>query len=143
MAMNVGRGSGDDFDAPPDINTTPLIDVMLVLLIMLIVTIPLKTDAVTLQLSRGQSQPLTPPPAIAIDIDFDGSVSWNGRALTSKDDLEARLKSDVVALPDQPVLKIRPNRLASYKYVASVMAIAQRAGASKIGIIESAPAGAP
>lgn len=144
MAMNVGPGGGDEFDAPPDINTTPLIDVMLVLLIMLIVTIPLKTDAVSLQLSHGQAQPVAlPPPVVSIDIDFDGTVSWNGQVLAGKDDLEARLKSDVVALTDQPTLKIRPNRLASYKYVVSVLAAARRMGATKLGIVESAPAGAP
>lgn len=143
MAMNVGPGGGDEFDAPPDINTTPLIDVMLVLLIMLIVTIPLKTDAVTLQLSHGQAQPVTPPPPVSIDIAADGTISWNGQALAGKEALESRLKSDVVASSangEQPLVKIRPDRQAAYKYVASVMAIAQRIGASKIGIVEPAPA---
>ncbi|MFX9027505.1 biopolymer transporter ExbD, partial [Acinetobacter baumannii] len=88
MAMNIGPGGGDEFDAPPDINTTPLIDVMLVLLIMLIVTIPLKTDAVTLRLAQGQSQPTTPPtPPVTIDIATDGTVAWNGQALADKADL--------------------------------------------------------
>ena len=124
MAMNIGPGGGDEFDAPPDINTTPLIDVMLVLLIMLIVTIPLKTDAVTLRLAQGQSQPTTPPtPPVTIDIATDGTVAWNGQALADKADLEARLKSEVVkpaAGGAEPLLKIRPDRQAAYKYVASI-----------------------
>ncbi len=143
MAMNVGPGGGDEFDAPPDINTTPLIDVMLVLLIMLIVTIPLKTDAVSLQLTHGQSQPVTPPPPpVSIDIAADGTVAWNGQPLANTDALAERLKSEVVtpvAGGEQPLLKIRPDRQASYKYVATVMATAQRVGAKKIGIVESAP----
>ena len=134
MSMQVGSG-GDD-DAPMmDINTTPLIDVMLVLIIMLIITIPIQTHAVKMNMPVGPSAaPPKPPEIIRIDVDFDGTVGWNGVIVADRAELENKL-SQVAALPDQPEVHLRPNKLVSYKVVAMVMASAQRLGVTKIGLV--------
>ena len=134
MGMQVGSG-GDD-DAPMmDINTTPLIDVMLVLIIMLIITIPIQTHAVKMNMPVGPSSaPPKPPEIIRIDVDFDGTVGWNGVIVADRAELENKL-AQVAALPDQPEVHLRPNKLVSYKVVAMVMASAQRLGVTKIGLV--------
>ena len=134
MSMQVGSG-GDD-DAPMmDINTTPLIDVMLVLIIMLIITIPIQTHAVKMNMPVGPSSaPPKPPEIIRIDVDFDGTVGWNGVVVADRAELENKL-AQVAALPDQPEVHLRPNKLVSYKVVAMVMASAQRLGVTKIGLV--------
>ncbi len=134
MSMQVG-GGGDD-DAPiMDINTTPLIDVMLVLIIMLIITIPIQTHAVKMNMPVGPSSPPPKPPEIVrIDVDFDGTIGWNGVLVADRTELENRL-AQVAALPDQPEVHLRPNKLVSYKVVAMVMASAQRLGVTKIGLV--------
>jgi biopolymer transport protein ExbD len=134
MAMQVGEGGGED--APMmDINTTPLIDVMLVLIIMLIITIPIQTHAVKMNMPVGPSSvPPKPPEIVRIDIDFDGTIGWNGVIVPDRAELESRL-SQVAAQPDQPEVHLRPNKLVSYKVVAMVMASAQRLGVTKIGLI--------
>jgi biopolymer transport protein ExbD len=134
MAMQVGSGGGDD-EVMIDINTTPLIDVMLVLIIMLIITIPIQTHAVKMNMPIGPSSPPPKPPEIIrIDVDFDGTIGWNGTIVADRADLENRL-SQVAALPDQPEVHLRPNKLVTYKHVAAVMASAQRLGVTKIGIV--------
>src|SRR4051795_2263648 len=134
MAMNVGPASGDP-DVMIDINTTPLIDVMLVLLIMLIITIPIQLHSVNLNMPVGTPPPPTKEPVVVtIDIDFDGTVLWNGEAIPDRSALEARL-SRVAAEPDQPEVHIRPNKLVEYKSVAAVLASAQRLGVTKLGMI--------
>ena len=138
MAMNVGQGGGSgDPDVVVDINTTPLIDVMLVLLIMLIITIPVQTHAVKLDMPNGNPPPVTsePPPVVEIDVDFDGTVTWNGQVVPDRQTLEWRIKTEAVEPPVQPEVHIRPNKLATYKFVAAVMASAQRLGVTKIGVI--------
>ena len=134
MSMQVGE-SGDD-DAPMmDINTTPLIDVMLVLIIMLIITIPIQTHAVKMNMPVGPSSaPPKPPEIIRIDVDFDGTIGWNGEIVADRATLENKL-AQVAALPDQPEVHLRPNKLVSYKVVAMVMASAQRLGVTKIGLV--------
>jgi biopolymer transport protein ExbD len=135
MAMNVGTGAGGDPEVMVDINTTPLIDVMLVLLIMLIITIPIQTHAVKLNMPVGNPPPpLTPPVVITIEVDFDGTVLWNGETVPDRPTLEARFKN-AAAMPDQPEFHLRPNKLVTYKHVAGVMASAQRNGITKIGLI--------
>jgi biopolymer transport protein ExbD len=135
MAMTVGQGGpGADPDVMVDINTTPLIDVMLVLLIMLIITIPIQTHAVKLNMPVGNPPPpLEPPVVVTIEIDFDGTVLWNGDAIDDAT-LNAKFRS-AAAQPVQPEFHIRPNKLVTYKYVAHVMAAAQRDGVTKIGLI--------
>jgi len=132
MAMSVG--SADD-EMMVEMNTTPLIDVMLVLLIMFIITIPVQTHAVKMNMPTAPSAPPpTPPTVIEIDVDFDGTIAWNHELVPTRGDLQARLYR-IAQLPDQPEVHLRPNKLVTYKYVAMVMAEAQRLGVTKIGIV--------
>jgi len=118
-----------------DINTTPLIDVMLVLLIMLIITIPIQTHAVKMNMPvNTPSPPVLPPVIIEIVVDFDGQIGWNNEVIKDRADLETHLYR-VTQMPDQPEVHLIPNKLAPYKYVAEVMAEAQRLGVTKIGIV--------
>ena len=135
MSMNVGNASGDD-EVMVDINTTPLIDVMLVLLIMFIITIPIQTHAVKMNMPvpNNAAPPPKPPEIIRIDVDFDGTIGWNGEIIPDRNTLESRLQA-IAALPDQPEVHLRPNKLVTYKYVAMIMASAQRLGVTKIGIV--------
>jgi biopolymer transport protein ExbD len=136
MGMNVGASSDDDGDVQPDINTTPLIDVMLVLLIMFITTIPIQTHAVKMNMPvpSKNAAPPKPPEIIRIDVDFDGTIGWNGEVIPNRQALEAKLQA-VSAMPDQPEVHLRPNKLVTYKVVAMIMASAQRLGVTKIGIV--------
>lgn len=135
MGMNVGTGGGDD-DVLVDMNTTPLIDVMLVLLVMLIITIPVQTHAVKMNMpvNSQNAPPPVPPEIISVDVDFDGTITWNGEPLVNRNDLQTRLLN-VAQVPDQPEVHLRPNKLVEYKYVAMVLAEAQRLGVTKIGIV--------
>jgi len=133
--MAMSAGSADDGDVMVDINTTPLIDVMLVLLIMLIITIPIQTHAVKLNMPLPSKDPIvTPPVVIEIVVDFDGQIGWNNELIKDRADLETHLYR-LTQLPDQPEVHLLPNKLAPYKYVAEVMAEAQRLGVTKIGIV--------
>jgi len=135
MSMNVGPSTGSEPEVMVDINTTPLIDVMLVLLIMLIITIPIQFHSVNLNMPVGNPPPPPRPPVVVqVDVDFDGTIYWDGQALPGRSALEANL-AQVAAQPDQPELHLRPNKLATYKYVAEVMASAQRLGVTKIGLV--------
>lgn len=134
MSMNVGPASGED-DVMVEMNTTPLIDVMLVLLVMLIVTIPIQTHAVKLDLPIGSA----PPPdqqaaAITLEIDFDGTPIWNGTPVASRAQLDKYLEETANQVP-QPELHLLPNRLAKYDAVARTLADAQRLGVTKIGFV--------
>ena len=118
-----------------EINTTPLIDVMLVLLIMLIVTIPVQTHAVKLDMPQAGA----PPPAarlavVDLAIDFDGTMSWNGAAVPDRAALERRLSAAAAQNP-QPELHLAPNRLVDYGAVAMVLAESQRLGVVRIGLV--------
>jgi biopolymer transport protein ExbD len=134
--MNVGTGGGGaDPDVMVEMNTTPLIDVMLVLLIMLIITIPIQLHSVNLNMPAGNPPPPSAPPqVVTIDVDFDGSIFWNGEPVLSRQLLEDRLAA-TAAVPDQPEVHLRPNKLVEYERVAMVMASAQRLGVSKLGIV--------
>jgi biopolymer transport protein ExbD len=134
MAMSVGGGGSDE--PMMDINTTPLIDVMLVLLIMFIITLPVMTNAVKLDMPQTKSNPPpteTPIDPIRIDIDWDGSVVWNG-TLVQLDQLEAYFRVEAAKNP-QPELHVRPERRANYDTVAKVLALAQRNGMQRIGFV--------
>jgi biopolymer transport protein ExbD len=136
MAMNVGSGSGSgEPEVVVDINTTPLIDVMLVLLIMLIITIPVQTHAVKLDMPAGNPPPPPVPPVVVdIVVDFDGTIFWNGQVVPDKPTLEADLRQ-IAAQDPQPEVHLSPNKLVTYKFVALVMASAQRLGVTKIGLV--------
>jgi biopolymer transport protein ExbD len=134
--MSMSVGSGGEGEPMMEINTTPLIDVMLVLLIMFIITLPVMTHAVKLDMPRPTSNPK--PPEVLVDpinleIDFDGSLIWNGSQveLTS---LEGYFRTEASKNP-QPELHVRPNRRANYDTVAKVLAIAQRNGMQRIGFV--------
>ena len=136
MAMTVGSGSGEgDPEVMIDINTTPLIDVMLVLIIMLIITIPVQTHAVKLNMPVGNPPPPTvPPEVVTIEVDFDGTIFWNGDVIPDRPALESRF-TGASQMAVQPEFHLRPNKLVTYKHVAGVMASAQRLGITKIGLI--------
>ena len=135
MSMNLGSGNGGDDEPLTEMNMTPLIDVMLVLLIMFIITIPIQTHAVKMNMPIGPSAPPPKPPEIVrIDVDFDGTIGWNGIIVADRNELEAKLAT-VAALADQPEVHLRPNKLVTYKVVAMILASAQRLGVTKIGIV--------
>jgi biopolymer transport protein ExbD len=134
MAMAVGSPGSADPEVLVDINTTPLIDVMLVLLIMLIITIPIQTHAVKLNMPVGNPPPPAEPPRVVrLEVDFDGTLAWNGEAI-DRAALDARLRA-AAAQPVQPEFHLRPNKLVTYDHVAHVMAAAQRLGVTKIGLV--------
>ncbi len=135
MAFGGFNKSGDN--APmAEINMVPLIDVMLVLLVIFIITAPLLTNAVKIDLPRASSQPnITKPDNIQLGIRADGDVFWNGE-LVDAAALDARMKSSAAINP-QPELHIRADRTTEYQKVASVMAAAARAGLGKIGFVSS------
>jgi biopolymer transport protein ExbD len=134
MAMNVGAGGDGDADVMVEMNATPLIDVMLVLLIMLIITIPIQNHAVNLNMPVGNPPPVSKPPeVVTIDVDFDGTVLWNGAAIDDAT-LQGKLQT-VAGQAEQPEVHLRPNKLVEYKVVAHVMASAQRLGVTKIGLV--------
>jgi biopolymer transport protein ExbD len=138
MAMQVGpsAGSGDP-DVMIDINTTPLIDVMLVLLVMLIITIPIQLHSVNLNMPVGNPPPpLVEPEVLKIDIDQNNQIFWNGDVISGRAELESKLTAASTQQP-QPEIHLRPDKRAKYEVVAAVMASAQRLGMTKIGIVGS------
>jgi biopolymer transport protein ExbD len=134
--MTVGSSSGSgEPDLMMDINTTPLIDVMLVLLIMLIITIPIQTHAVKLNMPVvTPPTQMEPPVVVTIEVDFDGTILWDAQVVQGKPDLEQRMRA-AAAQATQPEVHLRPNKLVKYQHVAMVMAAAQRIGLMKIGVV--------
>ncbi len=129
MTEKASQGAGDQEIS--DVNTTPLIDVMLVLLVMLIMTLPVQTHGVKVE--SAQAPPLAPPPpSIFIDIDPDGTVVWNNVPLGDIRALEALFRRESLKEP-QPQVQLRPSALASYDVVANVMASAQRNNMTRMG----------
>jgi biopolymer transport protein ExbD len=133
MAMTVGKPGGED-EVMIDINTTPLIDVMLVLLVMLIITIPVQTHSVKLDMPQGAPPPVVEPEVVHLDIDFDGTISWNGTVLPDRATLERYLGAAAQRNP-QPEIHLAPNKLVKYAYVAMVLAESQRLGLTKLGLV--------
>lgn len=133
MAMNVG--SNKDDDVMLDVNMTPLIDVMLVLLIMFIITIPIPNNAININLPNGNPPPNQnqPPEPINLRIDPQGKIFWNNQAVENKQALEVLLAS-VAQKSDQDQIKVQPDQSTEYKDVAMVMATAQRLNVKKIAI---------
>jgi biopolymer transport protein ExbD len=134
MAMSVG-GGGDD-EPMMEMNTTPLIDVLLVLLILFIITMPVMKHAVKLDMPRpkqNQPPPETVVEPIRLDIDWDGTIIWNGNVV-QLDQLEGYFQGESTKDP-QPELHVRPDRRAPYDTVAKVLAIAQRNHMQRIGFV--------
>jgi len=132
MSMQVG-GAGEEMC---DINTTPLIDVMLVLLVTLIITLPVMTHAVKLDMPQKNDAPPppVPPEVIDLEIDFDGTVVWNGTSIPDINTLESYFHTEAAKDP-QPEIHLRPDRRAKYDVVARVLAAAQRNRMKKIGFV--------
>jgi biopolymer transport protein ExbD len=122
-----------------DINTTPLIDVMLVMLIMLIITLPIMTHAVKLDMPQA-NQPPPPtdqrPEVIDLEIDFDGTIVWNGTVVPNINQLEGYFRTEADKDP-QPEIHLRPDRRALYDVVAKVLAAAQRNRMKRIGFVNT------
>jgi biopolymer transport protein ExbD len=136
MGMNVGTSSSDEPEVMIDMNTTPLIDVMLVLLIMLIITIPPQLHAVNLDMPLPTNAAKKADPVVVkIDVDANSVINWNGKAV-SRAELEAKL-TEASAQQPQPELHIRSHAKAKYEAAAAVMASAQRIGLTKLGIVGS------
>ena len=136
MSMSVGSPSGHD-EVMVEMNTTPLIDVMLVLLVMLIITIPIQTHAVKLDLPQANAPPpptTVQPEVVDLEIDFDGTPIWNGTPVPSRAQLDRFFQDTANKIP-QPEVHLRPNRLAKYDAVARTLADAQRLGVTKIGFV--------
>jgi biopolymer transport protein ExbD len=132
MSMSIGGGGEDE--PMMEMNMTPLIDVLLVLLVMFIITIPVMTHAVKLDMPRPTNAPKTVEPVvIQLEIDFDGTVLWNGTPVQI-DQLDGYFRREAAQDP-QPELHIRPNKRASYDVVARVLASAQRNQLLKIGFV--------
>lgn len=132
MAMTVGSGGANE--PMMEINTTPLIDVMLVLIVTLIISIPPQTHATKLDMPQPTNAPITqPPPVINLVIDSDNTIYWDGSAVTLQE-LETRFRSEA-ALDPQPELHIRPDKWTKYDMVAQVLAAAQRNRMEKIGFV--------
>jgi biopolymer transport protein ExbD len=136
MSMSVG---GNEGGVMCDINTTPLIDVMLVLLIMFIITLPVMTHAVKLDMPQSTPPPPTTikPEVIDLEIDFDGTIVWNGTVVPSIATLENYFGSESGKDP-QPEIHLRPDRRVKYDSVARVLAAAQRNRMRKIGFVNTA-----
>lgn len=133
MGMNVG--SSAEGDVMVDLNTTPLIDVMLVLIIMLIISLPPQTHAVKLDMPvTNNPPPDIPPEVIEIVVDFDGSSYWNQSKITDGKMLRSYLSQAARKVP-MPEVHLKPHKLAKYDSVAKVLATAQRLGVTSIGIV--------
>ena len=136
MAMSIGGGGEEE--PMMDINMTPLIDILLVLLIMFIITIPVMTHAVKLDMPRPTDQPqdTITPEVINLTVDFDDTILWNGTVIPNVDVLDGYFRTEAAKDP-QPELHINPNKRASYDVVARVLASAQRNHLNKIGFVGS------
>ena len=133
--MGMSVGSSDEGGMMIEMNTTPLIDVLLVLIVMLIITIPVQTHAVKLDLPRpNPTQPETTPEVIDLIVDFDGTLLWNNQPVPNGDTLVSYFE-EAAAKDPQPELHLRPNKLAKYDIVAKVLATAQRKGIRNIGVV--------
>ena len=131
MSMNVGNASGEG-EVMVEMNTTPLIDVMLVLLTLLIITLPIQTHAVKLDMPSGNNTPPSViPETVELGVNFDGSISWNGQTI-DRATMDSYFE-DAQRKNPQPEIHLNPDRLAKYDAVAKVLADAQRLGVIHIG----------
>jgi len=138
--MTIGPGNGgDEEEVMSAINTTPLVDVMLVLLIIFLITIPVVVQQVPLQLPKESNQPTqTKPENIVIAVNKEGDVFWNGQFVPDNKGLLDKLKIVAVQIP-QPEVHIRADQDARYEFVGKVVLTCQRASILKIGFITEPP----
>ena len=138
MAMNVGSSSDED-EVVSTINTTPLVDVMLVLLIIFLITIPVVTHTIPVDLPKEKNQPRqTKPENIELSVTKDGDVYWGQKLVKDNNELVERLKQVAVVEP-QPEVHIRGDLAGRYEFVGRVVFAAQRAGIQKLGFITEPP----
>lgn len=123
--------SGDPSIAEPQLNATPLIDVMLVLLVIVIMTLPVATHTVGLNLPQGRAA--APPPTIRLDIVYDGAIYWNGTPVPSMEQLAVRFAA-VADSANAPRINLVPEKRTRYEIVAQVMALAQRSRVTTMGL---------
>jgi biopolymer transport protein ExbD len=141
MAMNIASEDGDEEELNSTINTTPLVDVMLVLLIIFLITIPVVTQSVRLELPKERNVPTqTKPENIVIAVNRDGEVHWGLERLPDIETLVTRLKLEAVKEP-QPEVHIRGDSEVRYESVGRVVVACQRAGIMKVGFITEPPPG--
>jgi len=139
MAMNVGSSDGDEDEFNSSINTTPLVDVMLVLLIIFLITIPVVTKTVQVELPKETNIPTqTKPENINISVDKDGNIYWNDKAIPDTATLLEQMKEVAVRDP-QPEVHIRGDANTRYEAVGRVVYVCQRAGIVKVGFITEPP----
>ena len=139
MAMSIGPSEGDDDEVVSSINTTPLVDVMLVLLIIFLITIPVVLHQIRVELPHERNIPTqTKPENIVITVDKEGGIYWNTTLVPDQQALVNRLKVEAVKLP-QPEVHIRGDLDARYEYVGKVVIACQRAGIVKVGFITEPP----
>jgi biopolymer transport protein ExbD len=138
MSMSVGESDGEEMC---DINTTPLIDVMLVLVVMLILTLPVMNHAVKLDMPNPNAPPPPPqqvqPEVIDLEIYSDGTIVWNGNVVPNLKTLEGYFQSEAGKDP-QPEIHLRPDRRSAYNVTAQVLAAAQRNHMKRIGFVNVA-----
>jgi biopolymer transport protein ExbD len=141
MAVTVGQGTDEDHEVMVAINTTPLVDVMMVLLIIFLITIPVVVQQVPLALPKERNVPTqTKPENIVISVNKDGDVFWGLEYMKDSKVLFERLKRDVSLKVPQPEVHIRADGNARYESVGRVVATLQRAAIMKIGFITEPPA---
>ena len=139
MAMNVGSADGDEDEVVSTINTTPLVDVMLVLLIIFLITIPVVTTSIPVTLPKERNEIReTKPENIVLSVDAQGRIYWNDLRIPTTAALIERLKKISVLTP-QPELQIRGDGKAKYDSVGRIIYAAQRAGIAKVGFITEPP----
>ena len=137
MGIRISGSQEGEAEVMVEMNTTPLIDVMLVLLVMLIITIPIQLHSVNLEMpSTAAPPPPIQPKVVKIDITAAGQLLWNGEAVTEAQPLETRLEV-AAALAEAPEIHVRPDRSAKYDIVAGVLAAAQRHRLAKVGLVGS------
>jgi biopolymer transport protein ExbD len=140
MAMSVGSATDDDGGVMSEINTTPLVDVMLVLLIIFLITIPVITKSIKLELPKAANIPTeTKPENIIIAVDANGRIFWNELSVPNNEALLERIKAVTMRARDegkpQPEFHLRADRNVRYEFVGRTIVLAQRAGVAKIGFI--------
>ena len=139
MSMNVGNAGSDDDEVVSTINTTPLVDVMLVLLIIFLITIPVVTTSIPVQLPKEANEVReTKPENIVISVDAKGGIYWNELKISGNAALIDRLKKISVLTP-QPEVQIRGDGGAEYNSVGRIIYACQRAGIAKVGFITEPP----
>ena len=135
MSITTGGGPGDDDKPMSEINTTPLVDVMLVLLIIFLITVPVITQSVRVDLPKAANIPTqTKPENVNIAVDAEGNIFWNTGLVPTQEALLERLKA-VAVMDPQPEVHVRGDKRTKYEHVGRVIVLCQRSGIQKVGFI--------